>query len=124
MDLSACLPESVVDILLEPGQIVLVPTGIAIAIPTGYEGQVRARSGLASKHGVTPVNSPGTIDSDYRGEVKVALVNLGREAYVISHKARIAQLVIAPVARVSIREATELNFTSRGMGGFGSTGGM
>lgn len=119
MDLTACLPGS---IILQPGEIALIPTGLAIAIPDGYEGQVRARSGLATKHGITLPNSPGTIDSDYRGELKVALINLGRDAFTIDHGMRIAQLVIAPVARVEIEVLDSLSATIRGVGGFGSTG--
>jgi dUTP pyrophosphatase len=122
LDLSACLPAGET-ILLLPGDIALVPTGIAIAIDPGYEGQVRPRSGLACKRGVTVPNAPGTIDADYRGEVTVGLINLGREAYTIEHGARIAQLVIAPVARAEIVELSDLDDTGRGSGGFGSTGG-
>ncbi len=107
---------------LAPGDRLLVPTGFAIELPAGYEGQVRPRSGLAARHGVTVVNAPGTIDSDYRGELKVALVNLGREAYRLRRGERVAQLVVAPVARVVVEEADELGPTARGAGGFGSTG--
>jgi dUTP pyrophosphatase len=107
---------------LLPRERALVPTGIALAIPAGYEGQVRPRSGLAIKHGVTCLNAPGTIDSDYRGEVKVVLVNHGREPFVIRHGERIAQLVIAPVTPVDFAEAQKLDPTERGGGGFGSTG--
>ena len=121
MDLHACLPEGVV-LTLRPGDILKVPTGIAIAVPAGLEAQVRARSGLASKHGITPVNGVGTIDADYRGEVIVPLINLGREPFEITHGLRIVQLVIAPVVRVLIEERSELNETTRGSGGFGSTG--
>lgn len=120
MDLAACLPGG--PIVLAPGSIVKVPTGIAIAIERGYEGQVRPRSGLASTHGVTLPNSPGTIDSDYRGEVLVPLINLGRAPHTIEHGARIAQLVIAPVSRAKVIEVTSLDETARGAGGFGSTG--
>lgn len=120
MDLAACLPEG--PLTLAPGHIAVVPTGLAIAIPAGFEGQVRPRSGLSTKHGVTVPNAPGTIDSDYRGEVKVALINLGREAFTVSHGMRIAQLVIAPVARASVRVVETLAETHRGAGGFGSTG--
>ncbi len=105
-----------------PGGIVLVATGLAIAIPTGYEGQIRARSGLATRHGITPINSPGTIDADYRGEVKIPLVNLGRDDFVVERGMRIAQLVIAPVPRVEVVEVERLDATARGTGGFGSTG--
>lgn len=122
MDLSACLSEGQEGLTLRPGEIVRAPTGWAIAVPPGYEAQVRARSGLASKHGITPVNGVGTIDSDYRGEVQVALINLGREPFTITHAMRIAQLVIAPVARAQLVEVAELDQTQRGSGGFGSTG--
>lgn len=93
-----------------------------MSIPPGFEGQVRPRSGLATRYGVTVPNAPGTIDSDYRGELMVALINLGRESYVVEHGARVAQLVIAPVARAEVEEAEELDSTARGSGGFGSTG--
>ena len=121
LDLAACLPAGET-ILLAPGEVALVPTGLAVAIEPGFEGQVRPRSGLATKHSITVVNAPGTIDADYRGELRVGLVNLGREAYAIEHGARIAQLVIAPVARADVIEADELDETVRGAGGFGSTG--
>lgn len=100
----------------------LVPTGLAIALPDGHEGQVRPRSGLAAKHGVTVLNAPGTIDEDYRGEVKVLLVNLGSEPFTIRHGERIAQLIVAPVTKVAIDDVDVLEPTSRGEGGFGSTG--
>lgn len=125
MDLSACLPEdtgSEPTLTISPGRIVLVPCGISMAIPAGFEGQVRPRSGLASRHGVTIPNAPGTIDSDYRGEIKVALINLGTEPYTITQGQRIAQLVIAPVVRAVLVEVDELETTERGTGGFGSTG--
>ncbi|HZH03602.1 MAG TPA: dUTP diphosphatase [Myxococcaceae bacterium] len=99
-----------------------VPTGLALAIPPGYEGQVRPRSGLALKHGISMPNSPGTIDSDYRGELKVLLVNLSNEPFTIERGTRIAQLVLCPVARASLREVQVLDETARGHGGFGSTG--
>ena len=111
-----------VDYLLEPGERALVPTGLAVAIPKGYEIQVRPRSGLAVRHGVTILNAPGTIDSDYRGEVKIALVNLGREPYLIKRGDRIAQLVVAPVVTASLQVQQELEPTRRGDGGFGHTG--
>ncbi|MBK0400004.1 dUTP diphosphatase [Limibaculum sp. M0105] len=101
---------------------VLVPTGLAVAIPEGFEGQVRPRSGLAARHGVTVLNAPGTIDSDYRGELRVLLVNLGPETFRIRHGERIAQLVIAPVTRADVEAAAVLDETVRGAGGFGSTG--
>lgn len=124
MDLSACLPADGADesIVMRPGDIALVPCGLAVAIPAGFEGQVRPRSGLATKHGIGIPNAPGTIDSDYRGPVKVALVNLGREPFTVVHGMRIAQLVIAPVARAGVLEVAELDVTARGAGGFGSTG--
>lgn len=121
LDLAACLPEGEI-VTLRPGAIALIPTGVAMAIPPGFEGQVRPRSGLATRHGVTVPNAPGTIDADYRGEVKVALINLGREDYVIEHGVRVAQLVIAPVARARVDAVESLDETARGAGGFGSTG--
>lgn len=119
MDLSACLPEPVT---LAPGRIALIPTGLAVAIPTGFEGQVRPRSGLSTRHGVTMPNAPGTIDADYRGPLIVPLINLGSDEFVVEHGLRIAQMVIAPVSRVVIEEVAELGETPRGAGGFGSTG--
>jgi dUTP pyrophosphatase len=107
---------------LAPGQRLLVPSGFAVELPPGYEGQVRPRSGLAARHGVTVVNAPGTIDSDYRGEILVALVHLGEEPVVLRRGDRIAQLVVAPVAAVVVEEAPGLAETDRGTGGFGSTG--
>lgn len=109
-------------VTLGPGERVAVATGLALEIPDGYEGQVRPRSGLARKHGVTLTNAPGTIDSDYRGEVTVLLVNLGREAHTIAPGDRIAQLVIAPVTRATLVEVQDLSDTKRGSGGFGHTG--
>ncbi len=109
-------------VTLAPGDRALVATGIAVAIPPGHEAQVRPRSGLAAKHGVTCLNSPGTIDCDYRGEVKVLLINHGREPFVIAPGLRIAQLIVAPVARAELVEVAELPPTGRGAGGFGSTG--
>lgn len=113
---------SAVDTTLEPGGRAAIETGFAIAIPPGYEVQVRPRSGLALKHGVTCLNTPGTIDSDYRGEVKVILANLGQEPFVIARGDRIAQLVPAPVQRAVLDEVDALEDTARGSGGFGSTG--
>jgi dUTP pyrophosphatase len=110
------------DLLLDPGERALVPTGIAIAIPPGYEGQVRARSGLAARHGIAVVNGPGTIDADYRGEIQVILVNLGGEPFTIQRGDRIAQLVIAPVLLCDLEVVDSLDETGRGAGGFGSTG--
>jgi len=120
LDLSALVPEG--EVVIAPGRIALVRTGIAIAVPAGFEAQVRPRSGLASKFGVTMPNTPGTIDADYRGEVKVPMMNLGREVFVIEHGMRIAQMVIAPVARAGVAVVEELDATARGAGGFGSTG--
>jgi dUTP pyrophosphatase len=109
-------------VTLAPGARIGVPTGLAMELPAGFEGQVRPRSGLAIKHGITVVNAPGTIDSDYRGEVVVLLVNLGSEAYTIEPGTRIAQLVIAPVTQARVEEVAELSSTVRGGGGFGHTG--
>lgn len=119
MDLSACLDEP---LIVAPGAIRSVPTGLAIALPRGHEGQVRPRSGLAAKHGVTVLNAPGTIDADYRGEVKVLLINHGTSPFTLEPGMRIAQLVVAPCTAPSIVEADELDDTARGSGGFGSTG--
>lgn len=119
MDLSACLDAPMV---LEPGDITLVPCGFAMAIPAGFEAQVRPRSGLAVKFGISMPNTPGTIDADYRGEVKVPLVNLGRSPFTVEPGMRIAQMVIARVARADVVEVDELDATDRGQGGFGSTG--
>ena len=119
LDLCALLESPLV---IEPGSIGAVATGLGVAIPDGFEGQVRPRSGLAFKHGVTVVNAPGTIDCDYRGELIVGLINLGREAFTVESGMRVAQLVIAPVTRVAIAEVQELGSTARGSGGFGSTG--
>ena len=121
MDLRAAVPEGE-PLTLRPGDRHAVPTGLAMAIPPGFEGQVRPRSGLALRHGVTGVNSPGTIDADYRGEVKVILINLGEEDFVIRRGERIAQLVIAPVVQAAWAEVDSLDETARGAGGFGSTG--
>ncbi len=107
---------------LAPGKRALVPTGFIMEIPAGFEAQIRPRSGLAFKNGITCLNTPGTIDSDYRGEVKVLLINLGDDAFVIEHGMRIAQMVIAPVTQVSVAEISEVSETKRGAGGFGSTG--
>lgn len=121
MDLRAAV-EADAPLTLEPGKRALVPTGFIFEIPQGYEGQIRPRSGLAFKNGVTCLNTPGTVDCDYRGEVKVLLANLGDESFVIERGMRIAQMVIAPVTQVAVREATEVSETARGSGGFGSTG--
>lgn len=122
LDLTVVLPEGQEAITIEPGRIFLAKTGLAIAVPPGYEAQVRPRSGLASRFAITLPNSPGTIDADYRGEVMVPLINLGREPYRLTHGTRIAQMVIAPVARVALVEVQTLDDTARGSGGFGSTG--
>ena len=119
MDLYACLEES---LTLKPGQWEAVPTGIAVALPQGWELQIRPRSGLALKHGVTLLNAPGTIDADYRGEIKVILINLGREPFTVKPGMRIAQAVLAPVAQGELEETQELPSTQRGEGGFGHTG--
>lgn len=119
LDLCAAIAEPIV---LDPGERQLVPTGLALAIPGGYEGQVRPRSGLAHRFGITIVNSPGTIDPDFRGELGVVLLNTGREPFRIEPLARIAQLVICPVLRVELELCTELPQTERGSGGYGSTG--
>lgn len=121
LDLLAALPAASV-LVLEPGARDLVPTGICLALPTGFEAQVRPRSGLALKHGVTTLNTPGTIDSDYRGEICVVLINHGREPFEIRRGTRIAQLVVAQVERVVWTEHDRLEGSARGVGGFGSTG--
>ena len=121
LDLIAAVPADA-PIRIAPGARALIPTGIALALPAGIEGQVRPRSGLALKHGVTVLNSPGTIDADYRGELQVLLVNAGSEPFVVERGARIAQLVFAAVLRVIVHEVTRLNDTTRAAGGFGSTG--
>jgi dUTP pyrophosphatase len=119
VDLMAAIAEP---LTLSPGRRAMVPTGLAIALPEGFEGQVRPRSGLAAKHGVTVLNSPGTIDADYRGELKIILINLGEQPFVVEPKARIAQLVVAPVIQVRWEAVDSLPETVRGDGGFGSTG--
>jgi dUTP pyrophosphatase len=121
LDLMAAVSDSE-PITLASGQYALVPTGLAIALPPGYEAQVRPRSGLAAKHGVTVLNAPGTIDADYRGEIKVILINHGQAAFVIKRGERIAQMVIAPVVQAALVPVAELSATDRGAGGFGSTG--
>lgn len=120
LDLRAALPEG--PLRLEPGERLLVPTGLVLELPVGTEGQVRPRSGLALRHGVTLLNTPGTIDADYRGEVKVILINHGQRAFTVEHGDRIAQLVVAAVLQAEIVEVAELSETTRGAGGFGSTG--
>jgi dUTP pyrophosphatase len=121
MDLRAAVAEDA-PLVIKPGARFMVPTGLAFAVPDGFEAQVRPRSGLAAKAGVTCLNTPGTIDSDYRGEVKVILINLGEEDFIIRRGDRIAQLVIAPVVQASWGMTTSLDETTRGAGGFGSTG--
>jgi dUTP pyrophosphatase len=118
-DLPAAVDEPLV---VAPGEIRLVPCGFHMALPRGYEAQVRPRSGLASRHGITLVNSPGTIDADYRGEVRVPLINLGREPFTVERGMRIAQMVVLPVPPVNFVEVEELDETDRGVGGFGHTG--
>ena len=119
LDLAAALNE---DIVIGPGEHAVVPTGVAIALPDGFEAQVRPRSGLAAKHAVTVLNSPGTIDTDYRGEIRVVLANHGAASFTVSRGMRIAQLVIAPVSRIIWNEVDALTDSHRGEGGFGSTG--
>ena len=119
MDICAAVEGSVV---LQPGEILLIPTGFSMAIPGGFEVQIRPRSGLAVKHGITLINSPGTIDSDYRGEVKVPLINHGRTSFTLRRGDRIAQMVVASVVRAVVVEVSALDSTDRGTGGFGHTG--
>lgn len=121
MDLRAAVPAES-PLTLAPGARALVPTGLSIALPEGYEAQIRPRSGLALKHGVTCLNTPGTIDADYRGELQVLLINLGQEPFVILRGDRIAQMIVAPVIQCAWREQEALDQTDRGAGGFGSTG--
>lgn len=120
MDVRAALGENSITLL--PGERTLVPTGLAIALPEGFEAQIRPRSGLAIKQGITVLNSPGTIDTDYRGEIKVITINHGTEPFIINHGDRIAQIIIAPFSRITWDNSRELKDTSRGEGGFGSTG--
>ena len=119
MDLHAAVDD---DVVIEPGAIVLVPTGLEVAIPGGFEGQVRPRSGLAVKHGISLPNTPATIDSDYRGEIRVPIINLGREPFRVTRGMRIAQFVVAPVVRVAWEEVADLPSTARAGGGFGHSG--
>ena len=121
LDLLAAVPADA-PLELAPGARALVPTGIAIALPPGFEAQVRPRSGLAARHGITVLNTPGTVDADYRGELQVILVNLGAEPFVVSRGMRIAQLIVAPVQRIKLVEVDALDSTVRAQGGFGSTG--
>jgi dUTP pyrophosphatase len=119
LDLPAAVSQ---DLRLFPREHALVPTGLAVALPAGFEAQIRPRSGLAAKNGITVLNSPGTIDADYRGEINVILINLGQEPFTISRGMRVAQMIIAPVTQVEILEVEKLDQTARGAGGFGSTG--
>ena len=121
LDLLAAVPEGS-PLVLAPGKHATVPTGLAIALPQGFEAQVRPRSGLAAKHGITALNSPGTIDADYRGEIQVILINHGTEPFAIRRGERIAQMVIAPVLQATLVPVATLSSTDRGAGGFGSTG--
>jgi dUTP pyrophosphatase len=121
LDLLAAIPADA-PMTLAPGARAMVPTGIAIALPAGTEAQVRPRSGLAARHGVTVLNSPGTVDADYRGEIQVILINLGQEPFMVTRGTRIAQLVVAPVSRARLDQVDSLDNTPRGAGGFGSTG--
>ena len=119
LDLCAAIAQSKT---IQPGERVLIPTGLALAIPEGYEGQVRPRSGLALKHGISVVNTPGTIDADYRGMVQILLINHGQEPFLVEPQARIAQLVICPVMQAELELVSSLDETTRGSGGYGSTG--
>jgi dUTP pyrophosphatase len=121
LDICAAVPRDE-PLLLAPGERAAIPTGLVLAIPPGYEGQVRPRSGLALEHGVTVLNAPGTIDADYRGEVRVILVNLGEQPFAITRGMRIAQIVLAPIVRATPKAVQALESTERGEGGFGSTG--
>lgn len=119
MDIRAAVPS---DAVIPPGEVMVIPTGFIIEIPQGYEAQIRPRSGLAAKYGVGVLNAPGTIDSDYRGEVKVILMNFGKKPFTVCRGDRIAQMIVAPYTRVSWNEVTRINETGRGSGGFGHTG--
>ena len=119
MDIAAFIEK---DIIINPGDKTLVPTGFSLSVPQGYEVQIRPRSGLAAKKGITVLNTPGTIDSDYRGEIKVILINLSKDVFVIKNGERIAQMVICPIEQVTVEEVKELSETDRGTSGFGSTG--
>ena len=119
MDLVACIKNKMT---INPGKIAIISTGIAVAIPNNYEIQIRPRSGLAAKKGISVLNTPGTIDSDYRGEIKVILINLGKKIFVIKSGDRIAQMILCPVSKAKLKEVTKLPKTTRGKGGFGSTG--
>tara|TARA_B110000211_G_scaffold228149_1_gene283913 strand:+ start:1041 stop:1481 length:441 start_codon:yes stop_codon:yes gene_type:complete len=119
MDIAAYIRQ---DIIINPGEKALIPTGFSLSVPQGYEVQIRPRSGLAAKKGVTVLNTPGTIDSDYRGEIKVILINLSKDIFYVKSGERIAQMVVCPVKQVVVEEVNELSDTNRGVGGFGSTG--
>ena len=119
MDVAAYIKQ---DIIINPGDKVVIPTGFSLSIPRGYEVQIRPRSGLAAKKGLTVLNTPGTIDSDYRGEIKVILINLGKDEFIVKNGERIAQMVFCPIKQVIMEEVKELPETERGIGGFGSTG--
>lgn len=121
LDLLAAVPQDA-PVTIAPGQWAAIPTGIAIALPPGTEGQIRARSGLAAQHGIAVLNAPGTIDTDYRGEIQVLIVNLGRASFLVTRGVRIAQLVVAPILRAQVIEVKNLEETKRGAKGFGSTG--
>jgi len=121
LDLVAAVPVGA-PVTIAPGERVMIPTGIAVALPSGHEGQIRPRSGIALRHGVTVLNSPGTVDADYRGEIQVILVNLGAESFEITRGTRIAQLIVAPIIQVKIVESDRLDVTGREDSGFGSTG--
>ena len=119
MDLSACIEQ---DVIINPGDKAIIPTGFSLSIPEGYEVQIRPRSGLAAKKGITVLNTPGTIDSDYRGEIKVILINFDKNKFTVKNGERIAQMVVCPIEQVSVEEVKELSETDRGTSGFGSTG--
>ena len=119
MDIAAYIEK---EVIINPGEKALIPTGFSLSIPQGYEVQIRPRSGLAAKKGVTVLNTPGTIDSDYRGEIKVILINLSKDKFFVKKGERIAQMVVCPIQQVIIEEVNELSETNRGIGGFGSTG--
>ena len=121
MDMRAALPQDA-PMVLKAGHQAMLPTGLAMALPRGFEAQIRPRSGLAAKHGITVLNTPGTIDADYRGEIKIILINLGHEDFVIERGMRIAQMIIAPVVQATLKQVDALDETARGAGGFGSTG--
>ena len=119
MDLSACIEQ---DVIINPGDKAIIPTGFSLSIPEGYEVQIRPRSGLAAKKGITVLNTPGTIDSDYRGEIKVILINLSQDMFYVKNGERIAQMVVCPIQQAIVEEVEDLSETNRGSGGFGSTG--